>query len=582
MKKMIAVRFSLCLCFSVVLLFLKAALAQQSNFRNPLDLPIQLSANFGELRTDHYHTGWDIRTNGKTGYAVHAAADGYVSRIKVSPFGFGNVLYITHPNGYMTVYGHLDRFNDAIAKYVKQQQYAKQSFEVELFPDASKFSVKEGDLIAYSGNSGSSEGPHLHFEIRDAGGQSYPLNPKQFLPITDMEPPQFSALYVYDLSGGRNASQEMRYAVTKRDSIYHVINKTTAAGKSKLAAQFDTLLLASAAFGLAVDARDLLNSATNGIYQLECVLDGSVIYSLRMDRLDFANGRYVNAHLDYAAWRNSKTAVQKLFVMPGDKNTIYSPLVNRGLIALKDTLFHQIRIKATDDNGNTSSLQFVVKRISNAVQKEAVASSPNHFAFDRANTFNSDSIKLSLPAGVLYEDVDFVYSMDNAAAQKSFSAIHHVHNAFTPLHSFCDLSILPRKIPETLKSKAVIVYRNENGRISSKTTRWDGNFLATRIRDFGDYFVMLDTAKPKITTAIAQNQLITSNHISFTVSDNLSGITQYNAFTDNQWTLTEYDAKNNRMQCEIGDSLPIGNHELKLIVKDEVNNEATFILLFRK
>lgn len=183
---------------------------------------------------------------------------------------------------------------------------------------------------------------------------------------------------------------------------------------------------------------------------------------------------------------------------------------------------------------------------------------------------------------MLYEDVDFVYSMDNAAAQKSFSAIHHVHNAFTPLHSFCDLSILPRKIPETLKSKAVIVYRNENGRISSKTTRWDGNFLTTRIRDFGDYFVMLDTAKPKITTAIAQNQLITSNHISFTVSDNLSGITQYNAFTDNQWTLTEYDAKNNRMQCEIGDSLPIGNHELKLIVKDEVNNEATFILLFRK
>ena len=120
----------------IFLLFIHSAKSQTAHFRNPLDIPLQLAANFGEIRTDHYHTGYDIRTNGKTGYAVHAAAGGYISRIKVSPYGFGNVLYVSHPNGYMTVYGHLDRFNDAIAKYVKSQQYAKESFEVELYREA--------------------------------------------------------------------------------------------------------------------------------------------------------------------------------------------------------------------------------------------------------------------------------------------------------------------------------------------------------------------------------------------------------------------------------------------------------------
>ena len=182
------------------------AIAQET-FRNPLGIPTELSANFGEIRTDHFHTGYDIRTNEKTGYKVYSAADGYVSRIKVSAFGFGKVLYINHPNGYMTVYGHLDRFNDAISKYVKQQQYANQSFEVELFPDASMFPLKQGDVIALSGNSGGSEGPHLHFEIRDASDESFPVNPAQFLPVADHVAPTFKGMFTRaDLSAPRWAA----------------------------------------------------------------------------------------------------------------------------------------------------------------------------------------------------------------------------------------------------------------------------------------------------------------------------------------------------------------------------------------
>ncbi|MEO6167118.1 MAG: M23 family metallopeptidase, partial [Chitinophagales bacterium] len=191
--------FTACCCIFIFQLILSTnAIAQSAGyFRNPLDIPITLSANFGEIRSNHFHTGFDIRTNAEIGYKVHAAADGVISRIKVSATGFGNVVYISHPNGYMTVYGHLDRFTDAIAAYVKQQQYAKQSFEVELFPDAGKFPVKKSDLIAYSGNSGSSGGPHLHFEIRDASGETFPLNPATFYQLNDTIPPKFSAAYLY-------------------------------------------------------------------------------------------------------------------------------------------------------------------------------------------------------------------------------------------------------------------------------------------------------------------------------------------------------------------------------------------------
>jgi hypothetical protein len=575
-------RISLCLSGCVVLFLFQFTNAQQVSFRNPLGIPIQLSANFGELRTDHYHTGYDIRTNAKSGYAVYASAGGHVSRIKVSPVGFGNVIYLSHPGGYMTVYGHLDRFNPAIATYVKQQQYARKSFEIELFPDASQFPVKEGDLIGYSGNSGSSEGPHLHFEIRDASGETYPLNPAGFLPVADREPPQVSALHLYELKEGRETVRMARYPVVPGDSAYRVVSRTESAGKNKLPDRFDTIVVSAAAVGLAVEARDLLNGNTNGINQLVCLIDGRVIFTQKLDRLDFANGRYVNAHLDYSAWRKSKTMIRKLFLMPGDRNSIYSGVVNRGVIELSDSLFHPVQIRAADDNGNTATLNFVIKKKPGSEGSTSAAGASHHFAFDRTNTFTGDSIRLSVPAGALYEDLDFEYSYDNTAVQKAYSRIHHIHTPYAPLHSYCDLYILPRRIPEVFYSKAVIAYRNEKGKIKSKTTRSEGGYLTTRIREFGDYFVMLDTVKPKISTAVKQDQLLSSGEVVFTVSDNLSGIVKYDAYVDGAWTLTEYDPKNDRMRCEIGEALQAGNHQLKLIVKDEVNNESVFLLSFKK
>ncbi|HUM45304.1 MAG TPA: M23 family metallopeptidase, partial [Chitinophagales bacterium] len=277
--------FAVCCILTSQFIHSTNTIAQSAGyFRNPLDIPIALSANFGEIRSNHFHTGFDIRTNAETGYKVYAAADGVISRIKVSATGFGNVLYISHPNGYMTVYGHLDRFNDAIAAYVKQQQYAKQSFEVELFPDAGKFPVKKSDLIAYSGNSGSSGGPHLHFEIRDASGETFPLNPAAFYALDDTIPPKFSALYLYGID--KTTGDPVKYSIKKNKSGYALVN--------------DSVTINKPVIGVAVEAADYMNHASNdyGIFEYRVKLDGQLIYSVKFDRFDFSNGRYVNAFTD--------------------------------------------------------------------------------------------------------------------------------------------------------------------------------------------------------------------------------------------------------------------------------------------
>jgi len=580
MDRIFRIKFSHCICVTVVLLFYNEAKSQPPHFRNPLDIPIQLAANFGEIRADHYHTGYDIRTNEKIGYAVHAAADGYISRIKVSPYGYGNVIYITHPNGYMTVYGHLDHFNDAIGKFVKEQQYTKQSFEVELFPDASKFPVKEGDIIAYSGNSGSSEGPHLHFEIRDAHGETYPLNPEKFLPVEDHERPRFHSLFFYDPGqfGNEDTAIEV-FKVVSTDSTSHLQKSNNHPAIIGL----DSIEVDEPTIELGVEAEDILQKSSNGIYKLTAALDGKTFFSMKMDRLDFANGRYVNAHLDYHALMKNHNEVQRLFILPGDHDDVYDSIVNYGKIQLKDTMFHLVRITATDDAGNGSSLQFNIKYSGKNLQENLPPSSSSVFHFQQENSFRNDSMKLEVPAGALYDDLYFQYSKTDSGSGNYFSAINHVHDPFTPIHKSCELNLLPRKIPDSLKSKAIIVYRNSRGTLSGKTTSWNGNSLTAKILNFGDYFVMLDTTPPVLTpVALRQNQRVAANQISFMCADNLSGISKYNAYLDGKWLLMEYDAKNNRMICRLDDSLVPGNHVLKIVVSDQVNNESRYILHFKK
>jgi hypothetical protein len=314
-----------------------------------------------------------------------------------------------------------------------------------------------------------------------------------------------------------------------------------------------------------------------GLYNISMTMDDHQIYGVKFDRLDFNNGRYVNAFTDYAEKKKSGKVIQRLFRLPGDHNTTYDSLGNDGKIVLKDTLYHAIRITAKDASGNSAVLQFHIK-FSGKENKAAVTPQGKLFKYDQPNSFSTDSIRLMLPANILYADLDFRYSESPATGNRIFSAIHHVHNGYIPVHSAYDISILPGNIPAALKSKAVIVYENEKGNRSSKTSHWDGNWLSARARDFGDFYVMLDTVAPKITpVAIRQNQLLASNKISFTIADNLSGIVSYKGMLDGKWILMEYDAKNDKLSCTIDGTVSAGEHSLKVTVTDDVKNEGSYV-----
>ncbi|MCS6917658.1 MAG: M23 family metallopeptidase [Chitinophagales bacterium] len=542
------------------------ASAQKPVFRHPLDIPIQLSSNFGEIRSDHFHTGYDFRTQGKTGFPVYAAASGFVSRIKVSATGFGKVIYLMHPNGYMTVYAHLDSFARPVAALIRSEQYRRQSFEVEVFPEPGRFPVQQGDLIGYSGNSGTSSGPHLHFEIRDASGESFPLNPYPFLPIPDSMPPVISRLYVYPIRQFCEPVQPHSAAVSRNN------------GRHLLAP--DSLITHFPVIGLGVQVKDFYDASQSdlGVYRLELEVDDSVVYAMQLDRLVFGNGRYVNAHIDYGAFQDRSVVVQKLFREPGDQNSIYQRVKNSGYVDLSDRRWRLVVIRAADASGNKSVLRFRI-RFSGAEQPPAALQGVC-VKFQEGYKYRSDSVRVNIPPGALYRDAEFLVRPLN---QRSFfSARYQLGHAHIPLHQPMEIALLPARTLLQKKQSMVVVQLN-NGKPKALASRWEDGWLVASARNFGTYTIMADTLQPLILPRnVSQNQALSGRYVHFTVRDDLTGITSYSAHLNGQWVLMEYDPKEDRMTVVLDEPLKAGRHVLRLSVSDAVHNQATYELSFLK
>jgi hypothetical protein len=320
-----------------------------------------------------------------------------------------------------------------------------------------------------------------------------------------------------------------------------------------------------------------------GIYEFSATNDLQPVYSIRFDRLDFSDGRYANAFIDYAMKKESGITVQRFFRLPGDRNPNYHDLVNDGKISFNDTAYHQIVVTAKDAYGNSSELMFYAKYSGVSEDEITDTTASKIFRYSESNSFSTDSIRLSFPANILYEDLNFQYSVSEADGLKINSALHHVHNALTPLHSYYNISLLPRHIPDSLKQKAVIVYYNSKGNRSSKTSHWEGKWLVARAREFGNFAIMLDTDAPKISpVGMKQDQLLRTNMLKFIITDNLSGIVSYKGLLDGKWVLMEYDPKNNRLSCELDKGLSHGSHSLKVIVTDDVKNQNSHTFRFKK
>lgn len=538
-------------------------------FRMPIEGKIRLSGTFGELRPQHFHAGIDIK--GYIGQPIRAAAEGYISRVKVSPGGYGKVLYISHPNGYTSVYAHLSQFTEEVERYVKKAQYEQKKYAIDLRPEVNNFLFKKGEQIAKMGVTGRSYGPHVHFEIRNTATDKV-LNPLLFdLIAHDTRPPRLQGFKVIPVDKRGNTWSGSHYDVKQiKKGIYQPrINN-------------DTIEVKNAQIGIALQAYDQLNAAPNknGIYELMLYRDSILQFHLKMDSLSLSQVRYLNAHLDYEDWWLTGDYFHKCFRLAGDnQNTIYAK--NQGVLTLEKGQTTHIHIKAYDKAGNNSNLSFWLKRRD---EKYKLYAAPPYYllSHDIANGINSDGLQLAFPKGTFYQDVYFQQAATYEHSNNVYSLIQHLHYPSTPTHDYFELAIKAiRSIPAHLKDKAFIAHCTKNQQILNCGGVWKKDWLYSKVRVLGDFHIAIDEVPPIIDPINFRRNMQREREVAFLIKDdiasaaNVKGLT-YEGLIDGEWVLFTFDPKRNRITHQFEKSLTRGKHTLLLKVQDAVGNERTF------
>lgn len=541
----------------------------QGYFRNPLNIAPDASGTFGELRSTHFHAGDDYRTQQRIGLPLHAAAAGYVSRVRVQIGGGGNSVYINHPNGYTSVYLHMDSFNDALTQVIRAEQYKQQRFDVDVEVKEGQVKLTKGQFIGNAGNTGGSAGPHLHFEIRDSKTQR-PLNPQLFgLHFRDNFAPTINGIMVYDLNEGPfNEFTGRRYQQLK------------ALGSGRYALAAGAPISVNGKFGLGINSIDRHRAGgfQNGVYSIELFLDGKAISTAVFEELDFNTSRAIHSYIDYPHWKKTKVKVQKSFKDPGNPIELFKHLENQGIIELHDQEVHDVKYVVKDVHGNCSELNFKVRN-NKDYQPKANPTKGELFAYNKDNKFTVDHVQIEIPTEVLYDNLDFVYSQ-SAPRANSYSHVHHIHNPSIPLFSSYILQIKPTNLPPHLESKAIIA-SVENG---SEGGKFENGWVSVNTRSFGSFYVTVDTIAPTISPRnfSAGKNVSAQTKIDFSIADNFSGIQSFNAYIDDKWVLMEYDSKNRHLWHRFDPALPKGQHRFKLIVKDWKDNEKIYEASFTR
>ncbi|WP_080903707.1 M23 family metallopeptidase [Parabacteroides sp. Marseille-P3160] len=534
----------------------------QETYRNPFDFPILLSANFGELRPNHFHSGLDFKTQGVEGKPVHAVKSGYVSRIGVSPWGYGNILYVSHPDGTTTVYAHLQRFEKRIADYVKEQQYERESFAVNLTPEPGLFPVRQGEVIALSGNSGGSGGPHLHFEIRDTKSDEV-MDPLLYYQdkIKDDRAPRILGLQICPAKGfgvvdGSQERQTLKL-VTGKDGKQTISGKIEAWGK----------------VGFSLRANDYITGTGNiyGVREITLSADTIVLFHSKINQYALNETRYLNSFVDYPQWRNTHAFYTNLFVEPGNKLR-FIQTVNRGYIYIRKEGTYHLTLQLKDLHGNTTQLPIWIEgKEQNIEPLDTTGSTFLRWITD--NIFGAKGIRLTIPKGNLYDDLHFRYSVQEP--EGAIAAIHRLHDKPVPLHRSAQLSLRLQK--DSLENKLQYgIVSLHNGRASWIGGTYRDGWIDGDIREMGSYTVRIDSIPPRI-SPVRQAQWLSKKQIAFTITDNLSGIQSYRGEIDGKFVLFEMDGKNALITYDLDrQRLKTGSHELTLTVTDACGNFSVF------
>ncbi|HEY4619136.1 MAG TPA: M23 family metallopeptidase [Flavobacterium sp.] len=553
--------------FVFFLLFSVVAVAQtgypKDYFSSPLSIAMELSGNFGELRPNHFHAGFDFKTLQREGLDVHAVADGYVSRIKISTFGNGKAIYITHPNGFTSVYCHLQKGTDAIENYIKKAHYKEQSFEIELFLKPNELVVKKGQTIALSGNTGSSEGPHLHFEFRDSKTEKI-INPLLFgfdKFIKDTKKPAVSAVYVYPLDGKTSVNQSKRPLLLslslQKDGTY-LSNKVYANGKI--------------GFGVTAVDYDNVSFNKNGVYKVQTFLNGKPNFGYQFDTYSFDEMRYVNALVDYSRYKKTSQRVQKLFMANPYKLSIIKTDDTNGVVTVLPNLTSVYRIEVSDFFGNLNTISIPISFDSAAaiVEKETVVS--NYFVkVNKDNVFSKNNMSVFFPAGTFYEDFDMNFDVRDG--------VLYLHDDTVPVHSRFEISMESDKYTDAQKEKVFIADIDSRGRSGYNSTSRKDNVYSAKLRSLGKYTLAIDTTAPTVSIAksVEGKWISTQKTLQLSINDSGSGIKSYNGYLNGNWIFFEYDYKTRRITHHFSDGIVAeGANDLKVVLTDNVGNSTTF------
>lgn len=541
------------------------------NWQAPVDIPIYLSGNFAELRTGHFHGGIDIKTQGQEGFKVYAVQEGYISRIKVAPGGYGKAIYISHPDGYTSVYGHLKEYNIQLDKYVRALQYDNESYEIDIFPQRGELPVNKGDVIGLSGNTGSSAGPHLHFEIRDTRN-SHPMN-GLFLgyDILDNIPPKMEYLYVYP-------QYEKSHVNNKSHKHYYSLRKTNGSFSLR---QGDTLKVAGT-LGLGLKVNDYLNGSANrcGVYELKGYMDEELFFHEKFDGFSFGETRYINSLMDYEENKKKRRKLHKMFIEPNNKLSVYVDDLNRGLLDFSEVnKTHKIYIEAMDAAGNKSSLKFYVQSESSESQPQSPQKECISIPWENKFKMDTMGLQLSFDKASFYDTLQMEFSVDTSANGLTYSPVYNIHNGLTPSHKYFEIAIKYAAVADSLKSKLLLGYWNKDAFAAAGGLEKEG-FIHGMVRELGSYSVLIDTTKPTITPLgiLAQNHELSGiTKLQFIIDDNFSGISSYKGSINGTWVLFEYDSKNNLITYHLDKYMPKeGAFILKVEAVDERGNRSIF------
>lgn len=552
-------------------IFLLKFYSYSQNYTNPLDINLILSGTFGELRTNHFHAGIDLKTKGVEGLNVYSIADGYISRVKVSSYGYGKVIYINHYDGNTSVYAHLKEFSQKIDSIIKIEQYKNKKFEIDYYLQKDVIKVQQKEIIGKSGNSGSSAGAHLHFEIRDSKTQK-PINPLYFnFKIKDEIKPDIKKLKIYNFN---NTNKHQTFDIIKKEKNNYSINDT---------------LCAEGDFGIGISTYDKSNYAynKNGVYSIKLYVDEKLTFHFIADTLDFITTRFINAHIDYKEKIQNKIKFHRLFKLPNNKLKNYKTNINNGIISLNDTNVHNIKVHVEDYNQNLSEIKFKVKNSlrknekTNVLREEIIQDIVlKKFYHNHKNVFLFKNFKVVLPEYSLYEDIVFKYSILDSV-KGVFGNIHRCHKKYTPVHKKYDLYI-KENIPEKIKNKVYIAKREKENTFKYIGGSWDGLFLKTSTREFGDFCIVADSTGPIIkgVNIFPGKKINKQKNIKLTIEDTKSGIKKFEASVNNVWVLMDYDHKTKIVRYDFNNIIKQGENKFVLRVTDNCNNLTTYKAVF--